>query len=94
MTAEPTVEHGPRLVAEASSNHGSHLARALELVDEAAKVGFDAVKFQLFRVAELFAPEVLQASPEHRAREQWELPAAFIPELAATARRAERPCIL
>ena len=86
MTVERTVEHGPRIVAEASSNHGSHLARALELVAGAAKAGFDAVKFQLFRVAELFAPEVLQASPEHRAREQWQLPAAFIPELAAAAR--------
>lgn len=62
------------------------MARALEIVAKASNAGFDAVKFQLFRVDELFAPEVLRNSPEHRAREQWELPAGFIPELAAGAR--------
>ena len=76
----------PRVVAEASSNHGQHIERALALVAGASAAGFDAVKFQLFRVDELFAPEVLRNSPEHRARERWQLPAGFIPELAAGAR--------
>ena len=86
MTFPQVVEPALRLVAEASSNHGSDMARALELVAEASTTGFDAVKFQLFRVDELFAPEVLRTSPEHRARERWELPTGFLPELAAGAR--------
>ncbi len=35
-------------------------------VDCAADSGFDAVKFQLFRVAQPFAPEILEKSPQHR----------------------------
>ncbi len=31
-----------------------------------AKAGADAVKFQLLRVDELFAPEILARSEEHR----------------------------
>lgn len=77
---------GVRFVAEVSSNHARDLERSLAFVDAAAEVGFDAVKFQLFRVRELFAPEVLAASPAHRAREAWELPESFLPALAARAR--------
>ncbi|RIL00275.1 MAG: N-acetylneuraminic acid synthase [Proteobacteria bacterium] len=76
---------GVRFVAEVSSNHGADLARSLAFVEQAAAVGFDAVKFQLFRVRELFAPEVLARSAAHRAREAWELPDAFVAPLAARA---------
>jgi len=72
-------------VAEASSNHQRDLARCLAFVDAAADTGCDAVKFQLFRVRELFAPEILAASEEHRRREDWELPVEFLPALAARA---------
>ncbi|MEZ4217405.1 MAG: N-acetylneuraminate synthase family protein [Myxococcota bacterium] len=75
-----------RFVAEVSSNHHASLARCLDFVDCAADVGCDAVKFQLFRVRDLFAPEILERSAAHRAREAWELPEAFLPELAARAR--------
>jgi len=85
-TAAGTDCRAPRFVAEVSSNHHRDLARCLAFIDRAAEVGCDAVKFQLFRVRSLFAPEVLAASPDHRAREQWELPVAFLPELAARAR--------
>jgi N-acetylneuraminate synthase len=74
-----------RFVAEVSSNHARDFARSLAFVDAAADVGFDAVKFQLFRVRELFAPEVLERSAAHRAREAWELPESFVPALAARA---------
>lgn len=70
-------------IAEASSNHAQDLTRALKFVDAAADVGCDAVKFQLFRVAELFAPEILARSAKHRERVKWELPAAHIAPLAA-----------
>ena len=74
-----------RFVAEASSNHGQDLARSLALVRAAVSTGFDAVKFQMFRVDELFAREILERSATHRERQAWELPSAFIPSLAAEA---------
>lgn len=72
--------------AEVSSNHGQDIARALSFVDTAAQVGFDAIKFQLFSVDNLYAPEALRQVPEARAREAWELPRHFIPALAKQAR--------
>jgi len=75
-----------RFIAEISSNHNGDLARCLELIRSASACGCWAVKFQLFRIAELFAPEVLQASETHRLRRRWELPLHFLPELAACAR--------
>jgi sialic acid synthase SpsE len=72
----------PQFVAEISSNHHRDLPRALQFVDTAAAIGCDAVKFQLFRVNELFAPEILAKSASHRARVAWELPEAFLEPLA------------
>jgi N-acetylneuraminate synthase len=83
-----------RFIAEASSNHSQELSRALAFVDAAADCGCDAVKFQLFRIAELFAPEILAKSPKHRARAEWELPVAHLAPLAerARARKIEFSC--
>lgn len=73
----------PVFWAEVSSNHNQDLDRCFRMIDAAAEAGFDGVKFQLFRVRELFSPEVLARSEEHRRREAWELPRAFVPDLAA-----------
>ena len=83
-----------RFVAEVSSNHSRSLDRCMALIDCAAEIGCDAVKFQLFRVHELFAPEILARSEEHRSRKAWELPIEFLPQLAARcrARRLEFAC--
>jgi len=83
-----------KFVAEASSNHSQDLSRALAFVDAAADCGCDAVKFQLFRIAELFAPEILAKSAKHRARVKWELPVAHLAPLAerARARNIEFSC--
>jgi len=70
-------------VAEVSSNHNRDLERCLRFIDTAASLGCAAVKFQLFRVDELFAPEVLARSAAHRDRRRWELPVEFLPDLAA-----------
>ena len=75
-----------RFVAEVSSNHNRDLARAIAFVDAASRIGCDGVKFQLFRVDELFAPEILAKSATHRARSLWELPEEFLPPLAAHSR--------
>jgi N-acetylneuraminate synthase len=73
---------GPSFVAEVSSNHHRDLERCLEFIRTAAGIGCDAVKFQLFRVRELFAPEALRHDPKLLAREAWELPVEFLPDLA------------
>ena len=73
-------------IAEVSSNHARDLGRCLKFVDTAAEIGCDAVKFQLFRVRELFSPEILAKSPKHLAREAWELPEEFLAPIAERCR--------
>jgi len=75
-------------VAEVSSNHSRDLNRCQAFIDKAAEIGCDAVKFQLFRIRELFAPEILAKSEEHRQRKAWELPVEFLPALAARCHEA------
>lgn len=75
-----------RFVAEVSSNHQRDLSRALEFVDRAAEIGCDGVKFQLFRIDQLFAPEILRQSPVHRARRDWELPETFLAPISRHCR--------
>lgn len=72
----------PLFIAEASSNHGRDLSRALAFVDAAADSGCDAVKFQLFKIDRMFAPEILARSAKHRARREWELPREHLAPLA------------
>ena len=71
-----------KFIAEVSSNHAQDLNRSIAFVHAAAEAGFDAVKFQLFRVAQLFAPEILAKSPQHRKRVAWELPLEHLAPLA------------
>ncbi|MDP6978774.1 MAG: N-acetylneuraminate synthase family protein [Myxococcota bacterium] len=75
----------PKFIAEVSSNHSADLSRALEFIDRAADIGCDGVKFQLFKIDELFAPEILATSAAHRKRRAWELPVSFLPDLAQRA---------
>lgn len=60
----------------------------LEFVSKAAESGFDAIKIQYFEVEELFSPEILRDSEEHRSRKNWELDRSLIPDLARETRRA------
>ena len=71
-----------KFVAEVSSNHNQDIDRCFAFIDTAAEIGCDAVKFQLFKIEELFAPEILAKSEEHRQRKTWELPVEFLPALA------------
>jgi sialic acid synthase SpsE len=77
----------PVFIAEVSSNHAQDLGRCLAFVDAAADCGADAVKFQLFRIDQMFAPEILARSAKHRMRAAWELPLAFLPDIADRARQ-------
>ncbi|MDH5749604.1 MAG: N-acetylneuraminate synthase family protein [Rhodospirillales bacterium] len=72
-------------IAEVSSNHHRDLDRCRAFIEAAHKSGCAAVKFQLFKVDELFAPEALAAHAHLRNRTEWELPVVFLPDLAETA---------
>jgi len=71
-----------KFIAEVSSNHNQDLRRCLAFINQAVEIGCDAVKFQLFKINELFSPEILAKSKIHRDRTAWELPKDFIPILA------------
>jgi N-acetylneuraminate synthase len=72
----------PFFIAEVSSNHSRDLRRCLEFIDAAADTSCSAVKFQLFRVCDLFSPVALQVKPHLIERQKWELPVSFLPDLA------------
>lgn len=74
------------LIAEVSSNHARDLNRCFDFIQCASDVGCSAVKFQLFCVDQLFAPNALPAE-EVKRRKNWELPLEFLPELAARCRK-------
>lgn len=76
------AEHPPLFIAEVSSNHGQDIGRAKEFIKTSKVIGCDAVKFQLFKVDQLFSPEILKKSDTHRKRKKWELPVSFLPELS------------
>lgn len=73
----------PKFIAEVSSNHNQDLARCLQFVDLAADIGCHGVKFQLFKISELFSKEILSKSEQHRQRAKWELAVELIPDIAA-----------
>lgn len=77
---------GVKFISEVSSNHHRSLERALDFIRVSKEIGCDAVKFQLFKIDELFAPEILRKRPELQKRREWELPVEMLPDLAAACR--------
>lgn len=82
------------LIAEIGSNHDGHLDRALALIDECARAGVDAVKFQLFTAADLYPPNCglidLGDGPVDffAVLQELEMPHAWLPDLADRATSA------
>ena len=74
-------------IAEVSSNHSKDLDRSLEFINRAADIGCNAVKFQLFKIDHLFAPEVLQKREEIAQRKNWELPLNFLAPLSEQCKK-------
>ena len=66
-------------IAEVSSNHHQSIDRCYEFIDTAAKIGCQAVKFQLFKINQLFTKKVISSSTDIQGRVKWELPLEFIP---------------
>ena len=75
-----------QFVAEVSSNHHRDLDRCIRFIETSSDVGCAAVKFQLFRIDDLFAPEILATSAKHRRRRDWELPPELLSPLSQCAR--------
>lgn len=71
----------PKFIAEVSSNHNRSLKRCYDFIDKAASIGCYSVKFQLFKVDQLFSKDTLKRSLSHRKRKKWELPEKFIPKI-------------
>ena len=68
-------------IAEVSSNHASSLERSIKFIEISKEIGCDAVKFQLFKLDELFSIEARKANPKFEDRRKWELPVHFLPDL-------------
>lgn len=80
---EPTF-----IIAEIGSNHDGKLDQAKQLIDAAARIGADAVKFQSFRADQLVTP---QQEAVYQAVKRCELPREWHRELAAYARERGIP---
>jgi len=77
----------PLFLAEISSNHNNDLNRCKELISASKEAGCDGVKFQLFKINQLFSKEALIYKPEINDRVKWELSEEIIPELSAFAKK-------
>jgi sialic acid synthase SpsE len=76
-------------IAEVSSNHSQNLERSIDFVNRAAEIGCESVKFQLFKIDQLFAPEILIHRKEIAARKDWELPTEFLEPLSKACKDKE-----
>ncbi|HZQ74394.1 MAG TPA: N-acetylneuraminate synthase [Burkholderiales bacterium] len=83
------------MIAEAGVNHNGSEELALQLVEAAAKVGADAVKFQTFTAEQVVAPGTATASyqktntgnaDQYEMLKQLELPVAAYAKLSTRAR--------
>jgi len=77
----------PLFIAEISSNHNGDLQRCIELIDATAESGCDGVKFQLFKIRELFSTEAISKKPELLKRIEWELKEEMIPALSEYSKK-------
>ncbi len=77
-----------RFIAEIGSNHNRDPERAHALIQASASAGCDAVKLQVFRVDDLFAPEALAHEPQLSARRAWEFPLELLADVRAQCRSA------
>jgi sialic acid synthase SpsE len=93
-------DHPTYFIADVASNHDGELARAHELIWQAAGAGADAVKFQHFLAEEIVSDRGFRALGETRGHQaswpkpvfdtyrQYELDRGWTAALAATAREA------
>ncbi len=71
-----------KIITEIGSNHNNDLDRAKALIEQSAKAGVYACKFQLFKADELYAPELVTDKIKSR-----ELNPEWIPELSKCCKK-------
>ncbi len=71
----------PFFIAEISSNHNNSMDRIKKIIKSAKKSGFDAIKFQIFKIEKLFHKEILKKSKFLRNRKKWELNLRFLDQI-------------
>ena len=70
-----------KFIAEIGSNHNRDIKRCYKLIDEAKNLGFFAVKFQLFKINELFSKDAKKLYKNVIKKKKRELPLSFLPRL-------------
>ncbi len=73
-------------ISEVSSNHSRDLNRCFDFVRTSKEAGCTSVKFQLFKIDQLFHPDMVKLRPDIAKRKNWELPEDFIPKLSEKCR--------
>ena len=68
-----------KFIAEIGSNHNRDINRCLKLVDIAKSLDCYAVKFQMFKIENLFAKEFIKKNPNIKKNRRNELPKSFVP---------------
>ena len=76
----------PDFIAEVSSNHNQNLDRMRKFISVAEEIGCAGVKFQLFKIDDLFSKEIIKNNENVKSRRKWELNEKYIPELSRFAR--------
>lgn len=71
----------PYFIAEISSNHNNSISRIKRMIKSAKQSGYNAVKFQVFKIENLFHSKVLEKSKMHRDRKKWELNLNYLKEI-------------
>jgi len=74
-----------KFIAEIADPRCRDLEHARQLIRDAAQAGCAGVYFPLFRVDQVFAPQILWVSAKHRQWRQSELPRHFIDRLGQCA---------
>jgi sialic acid synthase SpsE len=70
-----------KFIAEIGSNHNQSLHRCYKLIDEAKRLGFYAVKFQLFKIDKLYSPDAKKLYKAALKKKNRELSIKFLPKL-------------
>lgn len=82
----------PYIIAEVGASHNGHITNALQLINEAAHAGCDAVKFQYFNAERLAERRHAEAYIENYRR--YEVPSLWLPILEAACRKEQIELVL
>ena len=74
-------------ISEVSSNHLKNLSRIKKFIKVSKDIGCYGVKFQLFKVDQLFRPEIIKKYPDILRRKKWELPIEFISQISKECKK-------